>query len=681
MKNMAVALWLAFLTTCLGQTGASAASFASPMASPAALSAAKVQPVFLPLPPGAVSPEGWLRDWALDAASGITGHLDEYAATYREAWKGQPFTARGALPDGTGWPLEQCSYWLDGALRLGFMLQDQRLIDKVKGRLDGVVSGVLRGGQSFIWWRPKAETIGKQVEGGEFNSWAHSQMGRALVAYYQATGDPRILQALVKVYRDFPLSDMEPSFLSVSGALNLDAMLDTYLMSGDRQILDRALEYSRRPAYRALRRRWMASRFEPGHNVIFYEDIRLPALLYPWTGDPDDLAATERAIVWNDQHQLLPMGLSSGEEFHAGVGATRNVETCNVAASIWTYLHLLRSTGEGGYADRIEQIFFNAGPAPVARDFKTMCYYQSPNRYGASLPKEEPTSPGPECYRFTPTGHSVLCCVGNLNRVIPNYVMFMWMATEDKGIAAALYGPATLRASVAGGVQTVVESETAYPFEDSVRLTLQPERAAAFPLYLRVPGWCSSAEIKVNGQRINLDRATGSFLKIVRTWRAGDKVTLRFPMAARVATGRETPYPQIDYFAKNRSIARDTAIDSPFATVYYGPLLFALPIADLDPNHEAPNARYHYALDVNPQQTSRAIRIIRHLMPARWNWPLDAPLELSVPVKEFDWEPSEAQPLPKQAVSGGKSLRVRMVPYGCTKFRVSMLPVTEKAEQ
>ena len=35
------------------------------------------EPAFTPLPPGAVEPAGWLRDWALAARDGITGHLDE----------------------------------------------------------------------------------------------------------------------------------------------------------------------------------------------------------------------------------------------------------------------------------------------------------------------------------------------------------------------------------------------------------------------------------------------------------------------------------------------------------------------------------------------------------------------------------------------------------------------------
>ena len=110
-------------------------------------------------------------------------------------------------------------------------------------------------------------------------------MGRALVAYYEATGDPRVLKALVKVYRDYPPPEFSGQFDTVRGGVNVDAMLDTYLMSGDRRVLDAALATARRADYREARSQWARGQLEPGHDVIYYEHIRVPALLYPWTGE------------------------------------------------------------------------------------------------------------------------------------------------------------------------------------------------------------------------------------------------------------------------------------------------------------------------------------------------------------------------------------------------------------
>jgi len=55
-----------------------------------------IKPVLVALPPGAGEPAGWLRDWALAARDGITGHLDERHATFRDGWKGVRINSTGA---------------------------------------------------------------------------------------------------------------------------------------------------------------------------------------------------------------------------------------------------------------------------------------------------------------------------------------------------------------------------------------------------------------------------------------------------------------------------------------------------------------------------------------------------------------------------------------------------------
>ena len=65
-------------------------------------------------------------------------------------------------------------------------------------------------------------------------------------------------------------------------------------------------------------------------------------------------------------------------------------------------------------------------------------------------------------------------------------------------------------------------------------------------------------------------------------------------------------------------------------------------------------------------------------MPAHWDWPLDAPLVLTVPARSIEWKPTDAQPLPAGPVMGTASETIRLVPYGCTKFRISMFPITPR---
>jgi len=66
-------------------------------------------------------------------------------------------------------------------------------------------------------------------------------------------------------------------------------------------------------------------------------------------------------------------------------------------------------------------------------------------------------------------------------------------------------------------------------------------------------------------------------------------------------------------------------------------------------------------------------------MPSPWTWPLASPVKLRVPVSSFNWNPGPFTALPASTVTDAKDTTVDFVPYGCTYFRISMLPVTAKA--
>jgi uncharacterized protein len=630
-----------------------------------------VKPVFTPLPAGAIEPTGWLRDWALAARNGITGHLDEWSPVYRDAWKGP---SPGAPGDGTGWPLEQSSYWLDGALRLGYILHDDALIKKVTDRLRLVVDGVNSGGNSFVYWK-------KELPQG-FNSWACSQMGRALVAWYEASGDRRILDALVRTYSHYPVPREQIPFDDVSGLCNIDAMLETYAFSGDRRVLDQVLAAVRSPGVAATFRAWADGHYDPGHAVCAYEKLRLPILLFPWTGESAYRQASLRALEWIAANNMLPYGVASGMENLAGIGAFRLTETCDVTADLWSSALIYRIEGRRAFGDDIERAFFNAAAAPIARDFQTMCYYQSPNRIESeSLPEDQPRSPGHGCLKFSRLGYpSVLCCIGACNRLIPTYVVHAWMATDDKGLAATLYAPCTVSATAGEGTAVKLKCETAYPFEETIRVTVDPEQPARFPLSFRIPAWCRGAKIAVNDSAQEAKPDAKGFVRIDRQWSKGDVVTLVFPMDVRCVRGYETEYPSMyrSYFDyKPDEVFKKRRF--PYESISYGPLLFALPIADKDPNTRVAEAKWQYALDVDAARVGVEAKVERRQMPAKWDWPIDAPLTITVPAKAFDWRPSDVQALPAEPVDEGTAETIRLVPYGCTKFRVSMFPVTKKA--
>ncbi len=643
-----------------------------------------VAPAFTPLPLGHVEPQGWLRDWAVAMKDGITGHLDERSPVFRDGWKGIPIAWTGAKPDGTGWPLEQCAYWLDGAIRLGYILHDEPLVEKIRARLDPIVDGVNRAdfGTTFVYWKKNWKPSG-------FNSWAHSHMGRALLGLYSGSGEKKVLDALVKVYADYPDNMGEIHFHDVLGACNIDPMLETYALSGDSRILPRVLAVINQPQVRQTCLSWGAPDTECSHLVCTYENLRLPAVTYPWTGKREFLDATRKAILWLEERHQMPYGLASGEEFVAGVGAGRKTETCNIPALLLAADRMYRIEGDGAWGDRMEKDFFNAGPAPLSRDCRTAAYYQAPNRIRLGVLPIDSTAPcevGGSSIKFGPLAcDKVLCCIGACNRILPYFLSEMWMATADNGLAATLYGPCTVSALAGDHVRVKVASATGYPFEETIRMTVTPEEPVEFPLYLRVPGWCTAPAIAINGRETAAETAPGKkgFVRLSRTWRKGDEITIRLPMTVSVSRGTEGSYPSSirGYFARPPypiPAALFLPCALPFATVNYGPLLFALPIPEKDENTPVEGAKYQYALDLQPAE-SASVKVARQPMPAHWDWPYDAPLSLEVPVRPFDWKPSVTQALPPAPVAGGDRAMVKLVPYGCAKFHISMFPVTPHA--
>jgi hypothetical protein len=117
----------------------------------------------------------------------------------------------------------------------------------------------------------------------------------------------------------------------------------------------------------------------------------------------------------------------------------------------------------------------------------------------------------------------------------------------------------------------------------------------------------------------------------------------------------------------------------PYESVLLGPLLFALPIPEVDSNTPVKNARWQYAIDTDVRRRGNGIKVIRRPMPAHWDWSPDAPVALEAPARAFDWRPTDAQALPDGPIEGSAPEIIRLVPYGCTKFRISMFPVTAGA--
>ena len=304
-----------------------------------------------------------------------------------------------------------------------------------------------------------------------------------MAGFYAGSGDKHVLDALEAAYGSDP-----ECLRSIAGNLsNPWPAFDAYCWTGNRGIAE-ALDAMFKKEGRLLpnlNRYRQAPDLKPGatvdnaHVVEFLESTTPWLVAYLWTGDRRYL---EAAVGWHDLLErvaMQPYGVPVADEWYGPTGAFRGSETCDVAGYVWSQACLLQVTGEGRMADRLERAFFNAGPATVARDFKTHVYFQSPNRI-VNLSPDFPHGPRASGGSYRPK-HSPLCCTAALNRVVPWFVTHMWMATYDNGLAATCYGPCRVTALVADQVPVTITCRTEYPFNGTMDFSVQLARKTVLP--------------------------------------------------------------------------------------------------------------------------------------------------------------------------------------------------------
>ena len=645
--------------------------------------AVAVLPKLTALPPGAVKPTGWLRDWARSQAKNFTTQLPQREQIFAKGWNGEdlfsddvkkngePKFVLGGTDNGEGWPLEQAGYHLDGQLRLGYILHDPAIIAPVEARLQQIISGLASNG-SLFWWNEERSWHNAAY----FGLWGASVVARALIAYAQYEDDFSFVEQFAQSLLAYPTRPEGSQSLHRKSVM-LEIMVELVLIMQENpdefpaelphQLADVVRKSMRKVKKKDVLSLWnnpeklaevfAADQHNSEHGVTFNERSKLPAAAYLITGDPEHLQlARNRYAMLRDIH-LLPNGGHSAAEHLGGRGAFRSTETCTIADFGWSQTWLYRVDGHRDYGDTIERLLFNAGAAAWSRDCRQHVYFQAPNRMNPDL--QGATFAGGDSH-YAPL-HSPICCSGNITRVLPNYVMSMWMKTADNDLAATLYGPCSVTTSVAKGSPVTIHTTTDYPFNDTITMRVLPEEITTWAILLRIPAWCTDPRIELNGEPIEIELNEQGFVRIHRYWNPNDEIVLQLPMSPRLELGTESE-------------------GAPYATISAGPLLFALPIDERDENTPATDD-WRYALDLTEDDLPTDLTFAE--MPEHWDWPAEAPVSLQVPSQAIDWQPQNTHEdaLPDAPVSGKNcknATTLRLIPYGNAKFRVSMFPVTDK---
>jgi uncharacterized protein len=622
------------------------------------------------LPVGAVKPQGWIGQWLLRQAEGLSGHPENLAYPYDTCMMA------GVIPPPTvkhgedWWRYEQSGYFFDATARLNLLIDDPALKQRHQAALDYILQ--------------HSSPLGY---GANTTGWPNAVIGRGLLADYSATQNAAIGN-LVQQYI------VNHGRTRDRDGVNAEAALYFYGLTGDPQLL----AYAQRvyDGYTAASSFCSVDKINGSaplrnHGVTAAEFLKILPLMYLYTGNPQAFDLTKRAYAKVVADSLMPDGGIVSSESLGTTAFNSLHETCDITDWSWSLGYVLLATGDAQFADLIERATFNALPGAVSKDFKQLQYFSSANQILAS---------NTACPRIALTrlsyraAHDTECCAGNVNRAMPNYVARMWLRTDD-GVTAALYGPSILNTTVNGQPLSITQ-DTDYPFRDTITFKVQTAQPATFALGLRIPSWCKSASVAINGVPANLACPPSSFASLHREFRDADTVVLHLPMSVQFADwfdgrGVSVERGPLTYSLKIGEKRVESTEDPPAIK----PILKGNTIAGFPALEFFPATEWRYGLDAALKNSPDKFTVIESPMTDNSFLGDTVPVRIEVPLRalpqwEAAWQPVLNPPpahlksspqnpaaLPDDAElqQAGDLKTMTLVPYGSTYLRLTTLPV------
>jgi hypothetical protein len=611
-----------------------------------------------PLPLGSIKPAGWLKQQLRIQATGLSGHLDEFWADVKEsAWFG-----------GTAEGWERVPYWLDGLVPLAYVLDDPALVAKVKKSVDSILLRQHADG----WLGP----LGDSRKHKPYDVWPLFPLLKALTQYQEATGDKRVVPALLKACRKIDQVISREPLYSWARFRAADFVVTLYWLherTSESWLLDLARKvFTQSHDWRVQFDDFKFTgktrgKFElDTHGVNTAMALKYAAARYRLTGAAADQGAILRMLDVLDRYHGQATGIFTCDEHLAGRSPSQGTELCTVVEAMYSLEVSAGILGDSRLGDRLEKLAFNALPATFRKDMTAHQYDQQCNQVICSAKGEHVyvnNEPDSNIYGLEP---NFGCCTANMHQGWPKFVAHLWMKTPDGGLAAVLYAPCTVMTKVQGK-PVQVNVETMYPFREAIAITVTVSEPIRFPLHLRIPGWSRERRIALGSSNTKIDIDRKPYLLVNTRWTGSTKVTLELPMPVSL------------YAGYNNAVA-----------IERGPLVYALAIeADwkrlkdreglpFDDWEVYPRSPWNYAVEIDREHPERSLTFEDRPFGQEPFSVKGAPVIARIRGRRLPgWslEKGAAAPPPASPVTTLEPVEeLTLCPYGCTDLRVTEFP-------
>ena len=381
----------------------------------------------------------------------------------------------------------------------------------------------------------------------EFYNLGH--MVEGAIAHYQATGKRNFLDIAI-AYADCvcrEIGDGADQVVRVPGHQIAEmALAKLYLVTGEKKYLDQAKFFLDKRGYTSRR-----DEYSQAHQPVLEQDEAVghavrAAYMYAGMADVAALTGDQGYIdaidaIWDNivtKKLYITGGIgatSNGEAFGENYelpNMSAYCETCAAIGNVYVNHRLFLLHGESKYYDVLERTLYNGLISGVSLDGGGFFYPNPLESIG-----QHQRQPWFGC----------ACCPSNICRFIPSLPGYVY-ATKGSDVYVNLFMSNTSNLTV-NGKKVQLSQETRYPWNGDIAITVDNNKAKAWTMKVRIPGWVRGQvvpsnlyeytdgkrlgySITVNGEKVESELQNGYFC-INRTWKKGDVVRVHFDMEPR----------------------------------------------------------------------------------------------------------------------------------------------------
>lgn len=590
-----------------------------------------------------IKPTGWLKRQLELQANGLSGNLDKIWHDIKDsAWIGG---------NAEGW--ERVPYWLDGFIPLAYLLENEDMIARAKNYIDAIITNQKPDG----WICPCADN-----ERGSYDTWATLLITKVLTVYYVCSKDERIPKVLYDTLKNYyeSLKNKEivlfnwgkyrwfEGFTAIHFLYTL--YKEEWLIELAKILKDQGKDYNENTAL-----------WERPLNVWKYDThIVNIAMCLKYEAVSCDLLGEAYFDHAEKLYELLykyngtPAGLFTGDECLSGLSPIQGTELCAVVEQMYSYELLYAYTGDKKWAERLEVLAFNALPAAISDDMWTHQYDQLSNQIACQKFMGKPIfrTNGPDAHLFG-LEPNFGCCTANFNQGWPKFALSAFMH-HDGSVINAIPVPSELKTE-----HMHIKLETNYPFENSFKYTIDSQ--TDFTFQIRIPSFAKNLVVNnktVRTEDVSFQIHSGEKKEINITFETEPSFESRPHQLYTVKCGSLVFSVPIKY-SKKMYEYEDNGVERKY------------PYCDYEYIPESPWNYAYCGTSLTPERKGLSAIPFSSENP---------PITIKANVKKINWGFEDGYetvcakiPYSKEPIGSAEELL--LYPYGCSKLRMTELPL------